>query len=132
MLRLLSDAFMVLLYAAIPIWLAVRLNKAFLRMDWASTGTPLPFRLSFGFSVGALAVPTLVCILLLMEERGAIRIPQGIGPATVGSINLVLVLLSLISYASGRNSTLRSLKRKFLAANLYALFMSFWFLTNLR
>jgi len=98
---------------------------------WASAGSPLPLRLSLGFSAGALAVPTLVCILMLMEEHGAARIPKGISPAAIGSIILILVLLSLISYAASRNSSHRSLKRKFLAANIYAQFMSFWFLINL-
>jgi hypothetical protein len=129
MLLLLSDAIMVLLYAAIPLWLAARLNNEFLHVG--ASGSPLPLRLSLGFSAGALAVPTLVCILLLMEEHGVTRIPKGISPAAIGSINLVLVLLSLVSYAASRNSSLRSLKRKFLAANVYALFMCFWFLTNL-
>lgn len=128
---LLSDAVVLLLYVAIPLWLALRVKNSYLRTNWNANKRSLPLRLGLGFSACALAVLTVTGILVLLDEHRAVRVPKSITPETIVVVMLVLLLLSLTFwYATRQSSSLADLKKKVCAASLYSLCMSFWFMLS--
>lgn len=131
MLVLLSDAFVIVLYGAVPLWLAMRIKNSYLRVDWKTSRSSLPLHLGLGFIAGTLGLFTLTGILVLLDEHG-VRVPENITPETILAVVLVLFLFSLTFwYATRQNPGLCDLKRKVCAANVYGLCMSVFFMTNL-
>ena len=128
---LLSDTIVIFLYAAVPLWLALRIKNSYLRVDWTTSRSSLPLHLGLGFIAGTLAIFTLTGILVLLDEHG-VRVPKNITPETILAVVLVLFLFSLnFWYATRQSPGLSDLKKKVCAASVYSLCMSFFLMTNL-